>query len=64
MRAGAILTPMKSIAYTFNGLASSLLLNIGCTALAEKLDPVATIQKPQHADFALAAEICSTPCEF
>lgn len=55
---------MKSITHTISGLASSLFLNIGCTELAEKLDPVVTSQKPQRAEFALASELCATPCEF
>ncbi|SDR87556.1 hypothetical protein [Opitutus sp. GAS368] len=31
---------MSSFLYSFNGLASSLLLNVGLTSLAEKLDPM------------------------
>jgi hypothetical protein len=54
---------MNSINQTINGLASSLLLNLGCTKLAEKLDPVVTA--PLHqADFAASAEFCAVPCEF
>lgn len=35
-----MLWTMKSINHAIHGLASSLLLNVGLTRLAEKLDPV------------------------
>jgi len=56
---------MKSINHAINGLASSLLLNIGLTSVAEKFDTVA-----QHntsiiiTQGAAASEICDWACNF
>lgn len=57
---------MNSINHTLNGLASSLLLNVGLTRIAEKLDPVQnqsgrTIHAEQSAN---AAEGCTWICNF
>jgi hypothetical protein len=40
-----MLSPMNSINHTINGLASSLLLNVGLTQLAQKLDPITSGEK-------------------
>jgi hypothetical protein len=52
----AILVTMKTIAHSFSGLASSLLLNVGLVRIAEKLEPMATgqtviVRDPQHCGF-------------
>ena len=59
----AILKPMNSITYTINGLASSLLLNVGLSQMAQKLDPVSQ-SKPQVMAQAISAEYCAPPCSF
>ena len=54
---------MKSITHTINGLASSLLLNVGLTQVAQKLDPVST--KPSmRAPNALSTEWTGVPSNF
>lgn len=57
---------MNSINHTLNGLASSLLLNVGLTSIAEKFDPVQNqngkaVQVVQSAN---AAEGCVWICNF
>jgi hypothetical protein len=53
---------MKTITPSLRGLASSLLLNVGLTQAAEKLDPIAAHQtKGAPARSALATQPC-TPC--
>jgi hypothetical protein len=54
---------MNSITHTINGLASSLLLNVGLTQVAQKLDPL-TQTKPKTMAAAISAEYCIGPCEF
>lgn len=51
---------MKSINSAFNGLASSLLLNVGLTRAAEKLDPVRGVSAKANA----SAESCTWICNF
>jgi hypothetical protein len=51
---------MKSINNTINGLASSLLLNVGLTSVAEKFD---TMQS-QVSRSANSAEPCIVACNF
>jgi len=51
---------MKSINNTLNGLASSLLLNVGLTSVAEKFD---TMQS-QAIRATNSAEPCITACNF
>lgn len=54
---------MKSINNTINGLASSLLLNVGLTKVAEKLDP--TVNQVKSFDLAVgSAETCIAVCNF
>lgn len=48
---------MKSINHAFNGLASSLLLNVGLTRVAEKFDTVA-----QHSTDIVTVQ-GAAPCE-
>jgi hypothetical protein len=48
---------MKSINHTLNGLASSLLLNVGLTSIAEKLDPMQNLKGVSSVEL-LAAEDC------
>ncbi len=56
---------MKSINHAINGLASSLLLNVGLTSAAEKFDTV-----KQHGESivtvqgAAPTEICDWACNF
>jgi len=56
---------MSSFLYSFNGLASSLLLNVGLTRLAEKLDPM---QRGAGASKNIlsfrSAAFCETACNF
>ena len=57
---------MKSINYAINGLVSSLLLNVGLTSLAEKLDPMVqqsgdALQKLQNAKSSAFSDL---PCQF
>jgi hypothetical protein len=54
---------MNSITHTINGLASSLLLNVGLTQIAQKLDPV-TQSRPQAMAQAISTEYCVGPSEF
>jgi len=56
---------MKSITPTLHGLASSLLLNVGLTRIAEKLDPLAnqSTASLQNGGSALACIACS-PCHY
>ena len=54
---------MKSIYYAIHGLVSSLLLNVGLTGLAEKLDP--TVQLTDHAlRNTKASAFSEFPCQF
>ena len=48
---------MNSINNTLNGLASSLLLNVGLTSVAEKLDPMYR-QNGKVSGELIAAESC------
>jgi hypothetical protein len=48
---------MNSINHTLNGLASSLLLNVGLTSVAEKLDPMQN-QSGKASGEVMAAESC------
>lgn len=52
---------MKSINHAINGLASSLLLNIGLTNIAEKFD---TVQSLSSKSDAAAVENCIYLCNF
>lgn len=57
---------MKSINYAINGLISSLLLNVGLTSLAEKLDPMVqqsgdALTKLRHAKSSAFTDL---PCQF
>lgn len=54
---------MNSINNTINGLASSLLLNVGLTSVAEKLDPV-QVQVDRNNDGTLSAPPCVAICNF
>ena len=56
---------MNSFLYSFNGLVSSLLLNVGLTRLAEKLDPMLrdTGVSKNILSFRSAA-FCETACNF
>ena len=60
-----MLGAMKSITSTLNGLVSSLLLNVGLTRAAEKLDPLASQSAAnlQNSGSALATISCS-PCHY
>lgn len=61
----AKLAGMKSINSAFNGLASSLLLNVGLTRVAEKLDAVSQNKtKIVVAKKAIASTPCVYPCYF
>lgn len=54
---------MNSINNTLNGLASSLLLNVGLTSVAEKLDPVQ--DKSSKAELAVNSAVdCIWICNF
>lgn len=58
-----MIVPMNSITHTINGLASSLLLNVGLTNIAQKLDPVSA--KPSvAAPNGLSSEWSNLPCNF
>jgi hypothetical protein len=48
---------MNSINNTLNGLASSLLLNVGLTSIAEKLDPMHSLNGKSSGEV-VAAESC------
>jgi len=57
---------MNSINHALNGLFSSLLLNVGLTGLAEKLDPMiqqsgAALKKLRDANSSAFSEL---PCQF
>jgi hypothetical protein len=52
---------MKSINHAINGLASSLLLNVGLTSVAEKFD---TVQSLSCKADAAAVENCNWLCNF
>lgn len=54
---------MNSITHAINGLASSLLLNVGLTQVAQNLDPVSARKIPVATD-ERSAEICAIPCTF
>lgn len=54
---------MKSITYTINGLASSLLLNAGLTRIAQKLDPVSAKPSISSANN-LSCGGTNFPCSF
>lgn len=57
---------MKSINHAINGLASSLLLNVGLTSVAEKFD-VMTLANSKNVVTvrgAAASEPCIYPCAF
>lgn len=54
---------MKNITSSINGLASSLLLNVGLTQVAQKLDPVSAT-KCGTAPAAISAEFSVGPCSF
>lgn len=51
---------MNSINNTLNGLASSLLLNVGLTSVAEKLDPMKN-QMGSSTKAVVSTQSCS-PC--
>jgi hypothetical protein len=51
---------MKSINHAINGLASSLLLNVGLTSAAEKFDTVQSFEAQNDA----ASEECIWLCSF
>ena len=59
----AILPSMNSINHTIHGLASSLLLNVGLTKVAQKLDPVSA-QKISTAKDQASPQSCVWPCNF
>lgn len=52
---------MKSINHAINGLASSLLLNVGLTSAAEKFD---TVQSLGIKSDAAATDNCNWLCNF
>ena len=54
---------MKTINKTINGLASSLLLTVGLTSVAEKLDPT-QFQAKTSGRAVNSAEPCITVCNF
>ena len=54
---------MKSINHAINGLASSFLLNVGLTSVAEKFDTVAQAKNVVTVRGATAALSC-IPCNF
>ena len=54
---------MKSINHAINGLASSLLLTVGLTSVAEKFDTVAKAKNVVTVHGATAARTC-IPCHF
>ena len=57
---------MKTINHAFNGLASSLFLNVGLTQVAEKFDT--TVKNTSEVTFMSPAmtssEDCTFPCQF
>ena len=57
---------MKSITSAINGLVSSLLLNVGLTGLAEKLDPVIRQSGSALKDLlsAKSSAFSELPCNF
>ena len=56
---------MKSINHAFTGLVSSLLLNVGLTSLAEKLDPMFRQGGAlKHMQVANSCTFCDLPCQF
>lgn len=54
---------MNSITHTLSGLASSLFLNVGLTQVAQKLDPVSTVEN-KTSSAGLSSEPCGWPCQF
>jgi hypothetical protein len=56
---------MKSINNTFAGLASSLLLNVGLTRLAEKIDPMVRDSSAiTNVTDGRSAAFCVSVCDF
>lgn len=57
---------MNKINHAINGLASSLLLNVGLTHAAEKLDPMVkqTMSSTVAAKSTMSCEPCIYPCYF
>jgi hypothetical protein len=56
---------MKSINHAINGLASSLLLNVGLTRAAEKLDTVSKVNTSTMINQdAGGCEFCDWACQF
>jgi hypothetical protein len=53
---------MNSITHTFNGLASSLLLNVGLTQAAQKLDPIS--KSGSHSATSVQTAAATYPCAF
>lgn len=55
---------MKTITSTLTGLASSLLLNVRLTSMAQNLDPLGQpVVAPSSAPIR-SAELCAVPCGF
>lgn len=60
-----MMSAMKSITHTITGLTSSLLLNVGLTQVAAKLDPIAQHQtEAQNRDAKAIGCAASIPCHF
>ncbi len=58
-----MIAPMNSINHTMHGLASSLLLNIGLTQVAQKLDPISAHKISQGQNMR-SPQSCVVPCQF
>lgn len=59
-----MIAPMKTITTTLTGLASSLLLNVRLTGLAQNLDPLGQAAVTPSAAPIRSAELCAVPCAY
>jgi hypothetical protein len=55
---------MKTITTTLTGLASSLLLNVRLTGIAQNLDPLGQAVATPSAAPLRSAELCAIPCAY
>lgn len=59
-----MMATMKSINSTLTGLTSSLLMNIGLTGVAQRLDPLGAPDRRSSSAPIRSAELCVMPCNF
>jgi hypothetical protein len=59
-----MMAAMKTITATLTGLASSLLLNVRLTGMAQNLDPLGQPVVTPSAAPIRSAELCAVPCAF